>query len=90
MTGSRIGIVRVLVAAAMALTPHIVFAQTASTDRGYVFVSGWFQPSASFSDVVHPIDFVEASVVETGYKTGSVPGFEAGGGARSLRQRQPG
>jgi hypothetical protein len=60
-------------------------AQTAWRDRGYVSVSGWFQPTASFSDTVRPIDFAEASVIDTSYKTGSVPGFEAGGGVRVWR-----
>jgi hypothetical protein len=60
-------------------------AQSAWTDRGYVNVSGWFQPTANFSNTVHPIDFVEASVVDTSYKTGSIPGFEAGGGVRVWR-----
>lgn len=60
-------------------------AQAVWSDRGYVNVSGWFQPTSSFSNTVHPIDFAEASVVETGYKTGSVPGFEAGGGVRVWR-----
>jgi hypothetical protein len=76
----------VAIAMAFALSPHIASAQTpAWTERGYVNVSGWFQPTASFSDTTRPIDFVEASVVETGYKTRSVPGFEAGGGVRVWR-----
>jgi len=55
------------------------------TDRGYVNVNGWFQPTSSFSDTVRPTDFVEASVIDTTYKTGSVPGFEAEGGIRLWR-----
>jgi hypothetical protein len=55
------------------------------TDRGYVDVSGFFQPSASFSNTVGPIDFAEAAIVDTNYKTGLVPGFEAGGGVRVWR-----
>jgi hypothetical protein len=62
-----------------------VRAQSAWTDRGYVNVSGFFQPSASFSEIVHPLDFAEASVVDTSYKTGSTPGFDVGGGARVWR-----
>lgn len=60
-------------------------AQSAWTDRGYLHLSGWFQPTSSFSDAVHPIDFAEASVVETSYKNRSIPGVEAGGGVRVWR-----
>jgi hypothetical protein len=60
-------------------------AQSAWTDRGFVNVSGFFQPSSSFSNTVQPTDFAEPSVVDTTYKTGSVPGFEAEGGARLWR-----
>jgi hypothetical protein len=61
-------------------------AQTAWTDRGYVNVNGWYQPaSPAFSDVVQPIDFAEASVVTTSYKTNGIPGFDAGGGVRVWR-----
>ena len=52
------------------------------TDRGYVNVSGWFQPSSSFSNTVRPIDFAEPSEIDTSYQTGGVPGFEADGGVR--------
>jgi hypothetical protein len=55
------------------------------TDRAYVNVSGWFQPTASFSNTVRPVDFAEPAVVDTSYKTGAVPGFEAGGGVRLWR-----
>jgi hypothetical protein len=75
----------IAIAAALVSAAGPAAAQTAWTDRGYVNVSGWFQPTASFSDTVHPIDFVEASVVDTSYKNRSVPGFEAGGGARLWR-----
>lgn len=62
-------------------------AQSAAwSDRGYVNVSGWYQAaSASFSNSVRPIDFAEPSVVETSYKTRSIPGFDAGGGVRVWR-----
>jgi len=59
-------------------------AQTWS-DRGYLNVSGWFQPSASFSNTVRPIDFSEASEIDNRYHTGGVPGFEADGGVRVWR-----
>jgi hypothetical protein len=59
-------------------------AQTWS-DRGYLNVSGWFQPASSFSNTAKPIDFAEPSVVDSAYKTGSVPGFEAEGGVRLWR-----
>src|SRR3954470_21550418 len=76
-------ILLVLLATGAAATAQ---AQSAAwTDRGYVNVSGWFQPTASFSATVRPIDFAEASVIDTRYKTGSVPGFEAGGGVRLWR-----
>jgi hypothetical protein len=60
-------------------------AQTAWRDRGYVNVSGFFQPSATFSNTVRPVDFAEASIIDTSYKTGAVPGFDAGGGVRLWR-----
>jgi hypothetical protein len=54
-------------------------------DRGYAMVSGTFQPSSSFAETVRPIDFAEASLVDTGYKTGLTAGFDAGGGVRVWR-----
>jgi hypothetical protein len=60
-------------------------AQARWTDRGYLTVSGFLQPSASFANTVRPIDFAEASTIDTSYKTGSVPGVEAGGGVRLWR-----
>lgn len=71
---------------AMALSATRAHAQTAWTDRGYINVSGWYQTAApSFSNTVRPIDFAEASVVDTSYKTSSIPGFDAGGGVRVWR-----
>ena len=65
---------------------HAVAAQTPSwRDRGYVHVSGVLQPSATFSNTVKPLDFAEPSVVDTTYKPGSIPGFDAGGGVRVWR-----
>jgi len=76
----------VLVGLAMATSVSTAQAQSAWTDRGYVNVSGWYQvASPSFSDSVRPIDFAEAAVVDTSYKTRSIPGFDAGGGARVWR-----
>jgi hypothetical protein len=60
-------------------------AQSAWTDRGYVNVSAWFQPTTGFSDTVHSIDFAEASNVDASYKNRSIPGFEAGAGVRLWR-----
>jgi len=75
-----------LLSVAMTLSATAAGAQTTWTDRGYVNVSGWFQPvSPSSSSTVRPIDFVEASVVDTSYTTRSIPGFEAGGGVRVWR-----
>jgi hypothetical protein len=74
------------IAAALVSSSHTASAQTSAwSDRGYVNVSGFFQPSAGFSDTVRPIDFAEASVVDTSYKTGSIPGLDAGGGLRLWR-----
>jgi hypothetical protein len=73
----------------MMLTLPSMAAQAQSgswTDRGYVNINGWYQPAAtSFSNTVHPIDFVEASVVDTGYEMRSILGFDAGGGVRVWR-----
>jgi hypothetical protein len=55
------------------------------TDRGYVNVNGWFQPSSSFSNTVRPLDFAEPSEIDNRYQTGGVPGFEADGGVRIWR-----
>jgi hypothetical protein len=55
------------------------------TDRGYVNVSGWFQPPSSFSNTVRPLDFAEPSEIDNRYQTGGVPGFEADGGIRIWR-----
>jgi hypothetical protein len=61
-------------------------AQSAWTDRGYINVGGWYQTaSPSFSNTVHPIDFVEAAAVDTSYKTNSIPGLDVGGGVRVWR-----
>jgi hypothetical protein len=60
-------------------------AQLAWGDHGYASISGTVQPSASFSQTVRPIDFVEASVVDTSYKTPTIPGFDVAVGARVWR-----
>jgi hypothetical protein len=77
--------IALFVAATMVASPGAAAAQTAWTDRGYVNVSGFYQPSSSFSTTVTPTDFAEASIIDTSYKTGSVPGFDAGGGVRVWR-----
>jgi hypothetical protein len=82
MRTRSIGVLLVLFISGSVATAH---AQGAWSDRGYVNVNGFFQPSASFSNTVRPIDFAEASVIDTSYKTGSVPGFDAGGGVRLWR-----
>jgi hypothetical protein len=76
-----------LILVAMALAPATAHAQPAAWgDHGYVHVSGWFQPAAAtFSTSVRPIDFAEASIVDTSYKTRSIPGFEVDGGWRVWR-----
>jgi hypothetical protein len=75
-----------LLGLAMTLSATTARAQNAWTDRGYVNISGWYQPaSASFAESVQPIDFAEASVVNTSYKTGATPGFDVGGGIRVWR-----
>jgi hypothetical protein len=75
-----------LLGPAMTLSATTARAQNAWSDRGYVNISAWYQPaSASFADTVQPIDFAEASVVNTTYKTGATPGFDVGGGIRVWR-----
>jgi hypothetical protein len=55
-------------------------------DRGYLRLSGWFQPAAgSFSTTTRPIDFAEPSTVDTTYRTRSIPGFEVDAGGRVWR-----
>jgi hypothetical protein len=80
---TRIGLAAL--AATIMSSPRPAAAQTAWTDRGYVNVSGFYQPPSSFSTTVTPIDFAEASIIDTSYKTGSVPGFDAGAGVRVWR-----
>lgn len=74
-------------AAVIVCFPHAALAQGAVwTDRGYLNLGGWYQPqSPSFAATVRPIDFAEASVVDTSYRTRSIPGFEASGGLRVWR-----
>jgi hypothetical protein len=80
----RLGVAAI--AAAILSSAHAVAAQTAPwKDRGYIGISGALQPSATFSSTVKPVDFGEPAVVDTSYKTGSIPGFDAGGGVRVWR-----
>jgi hypothetical protein len=76
-----------LVALVMASSTTTASAQSAPwTGRGYINVSAWYQPvSADFSNTVRPIDFAEPSVVDTGYETRAIPGFDVGGGVRLWR-----
>jgi hypothetical protein len=71
----------------MALGATTASAQPGSwTDRGYINVSAWYQPvSPDFSNTVRPTDFGEPSVVDTGYETRAIPGFDVGGGVRVWR-----
>jgi Outer membrane protein beta-barrel domain len=56
------------------------------TDRGYVSAGADVRVVATnFGDVIHPIDFAEAAVVNTTYKMRIAPGIEIGGGARVWR-----
>jgi outer membrane protein with beta-barrel domain len=62
-------------------------AQSAAwTDRAYVSVNGTYQAtSTTFTDVVHPVAFVEPSVISTAYEIGAALGFDVGGGYRVWR-----
>jgi hypothetical protein len=77
----------VLLGMMLTLPSMAAHAQSGSwTDRAYVNINGWYQPaSPSFSNTVRPIDFVEASVVDTSYKMRSIAGFDAGGAVRLWR-----
>jgi len=59
-------------------------AQSAAwTDRAFVSVDATYQAtSTNFTDVVHPIAFVEPAIITTTYKVAASPGFEVGGGVR--------
>ena len=75
-----------VIAAGILASAQAATAQTAPwRDRGYLHLSGAFQPSATFSNTVNPVDFAEPSVVDTSYKTGLIPGIDAGGGVRVWR-----
>lgn len=55
----------------------------APTDRAYVSVNGAYQAtSTTFTDVVHPVTFVEPAIISTAYDVGAAPGFDVGGGYR--------
>jgi hypothetical protein len=62
-------------------------AQTpAWTDRGYLVIRGAVQaPPGSVSSITHPIDFAEASIVDTTYKGSVAPSIDGGVGIRVWR-----
>lgn len=56
------------------------------TDRGYLSVNGGLQMTSTTStDVIQPIDFGEAAVVNTTYHEKQQPGFDVTGGVRVWR-----
>ena len=56
------------------------------TDRGYLSAGADVRVvGSSFGDLIHPIDFAEAAVVNTTYKSKLAPGVEFGGGVRVWR-----
>jgi hypothetical protein len=56
------------------------------TDRAYVNASGWYQAApTTFTEAVHPIDFVERTVIDTSYRIRAAAGFDVGGGVRVWR-----
>jgi hypothetical protein len=75
------------VAAGLMLIAASAHAQTSAwTDRGYLSAGADVRVvGANFGDVIHPIDFAEAAVVNTTYKMRIAPGIEIGGGARVWR-----
>jgi hypothetical protein len=82
----RIPATALIVCLGMAASATPAHAQAAWRDRGYVNISGWYQPgSQGFAATVRPVDFAETSIIDTSYETGSVPGFDAGGGVRVWR-----
>lgn len=61
-------------------------AQTAWTDRAYINAGATYRAtSTTFSDIVHPTDFLEAADVTTVYPVKAAPGFDVGGGVRIWR-----
>src|SRR5712691_8567863 len=62
-------------------------AQSAAwTDRAYLGVDATYQATTTtFTDVVHPVTFVEPAIISTSYKVGASPGFDVGGGLRVWR-----
>ena len=73
-----------IVAVALTAVAARADAQPAAwTDRGYVSAGADLRViGSSFGDLIHPIDFAEAAVVSTTYKTKLAPGVEFGGGLR--------
>src|SRR5262245_33216033 len=74
---------------AIALTPVAARANAQSaawTDRGYLSAGADVRVvGSSFGELIHPIDFAEAAVVNTTYKSKLAPGVEFGGGVRVWR-----
>ena len=64
------------------------FAQ-ARTPANHGYMTGGidvFLGAANFADVIHPLEFVEASTISTTYPLTVAPGFDIGGGARVWRR----
>lgn len=76
-----------ILAAGLTLTAASARAQSAAwTDRGYFSAGADVRVvGTNFGDLIHPIDFAEAAVVNTTYKMRIAPGIEIGGGARVWR-----
>lgn len=72
---------------ALTLIPAALGAQSLPVpDRGYLNVSGDFRmAAATFTNVVHPIEFIEPATVDTIYRAHAAPGFDVGGGVRVWR-----
>ncbi len=77
----------IAVAFSFTLVAAAAQAQSAAwTDRGYFNAGADIRlAGGSFADVVHPIDFAEAAVVNTTYQMKAAPGLEVGSGVRVWR-----
>jgi Outer membrane protein beta-barrel domain len=86
MTGCH-SVVQRLFGATLLLSTASASAQTsAAVDRGYLIVHGGVQlPPADVTGIARPIDFAEASIVNTTYKRNLAPNVEVGGGVRVWR-----
>jgi hypothetical protein len=80
-------VARILLGALLLVFTSAAASAQPAADRGYIDGGfDMFVGAANFGDVVHPIEFAEASTISTTYPLKAAPGFDVGGGARVWRR----